>query len=347
MATPSGSVPSLPTHGIARRPRAADVDVNLIESESNAMGGLPILRQQTRSGRWVAILLTLAIGLGACAGRKLEQAAAFADAAMLFEDKIPVITNSAFDVVTEADSVVLLATRGRISDPKIRRKSLNDANQDLREILKSMSEIKANAVLLKDFFVTLRTLATSSADQKIGESLNGLVGQMDDLSKKLTKNGGFIRRNGGDAIERILKTGATFVVREIQHGAVRDILKRYGPTVKNTLAVQEAYIAALRLWVEADASTLLKVKEKEAVVDAYVRRGSLSSSWPARRLAALRATTDLSALAEAETAARRVKQAFDALAENKLGIGHIQSITEQLSKIAAVAEDLKALTKKE
>ena len=55
---------------------------------------------------------------------------------------------------------------------------------------------------------------------------------------------------------------------------------------------------------------------------------------------------DLSAIAEAETAARRVKQAFDALAENRLDISYVQAIVEQLGKIVNVAEDLEALSGK-
>jgi hypothetical protein len=82
------------------------------------------------------------------------------------------------------------------------------------------------------------------------------------------------------------------------------------------------------------------------VLDPYVGAGSLPSDWPMRRLAALRATANLSAIAEAETAAARVKQAFDALAENRLDIGCVQAIVEQLGKIVSVVQDLDALTRK-
>ena len=249
--------------------------------------------------------------------------------------------------MVEADSIVLMNTREKISDSAVRSKSLRDSNKDFRDILKSMSDIKANSSLIKDFFVTLRSLAVSDADQKIGQSLDGLVGQIDSLAKTLSKDDGFIKEDSGDAITRILNTGSTFVVKKLQHAAIQDVLERYGSTVKNALAVQEAYVARLREWVEADGGTLLKLKEKEVVVDPYVNADPLPSDWPTQRLSALRASTDLTGIAEAEIAARRVKQAFDALADNKLDIGHIQAIVEQLGRIVTVAEDLKSLTEKE
>jgi hypothetical protein len=298
--------------------------------------------------RWFAIATGLALAMGACTERKLGQTAALADATIVFEDRVPEITDSAFAVVVEADSVVFMQTRKRIADPKVRRASLTEANADLREILQSMDGIKANARLIKEFFVTLRALATSDADVAVGESLTGLVGQIDGLAGQLSKEGGFIKSQGEkDAIERILKTGASFAVKAAQNAAVQDVLERYGAAVKKALAVQEAYVAALRQWVEADGTSLLRLKEKEAVIDPYAGSGSLPSDWPARRLAALRATADLAAIAEAETAARRVKQAFDALAEDRLDIGYVQAIVEQLGKIVSVAEDLEALSGKE
>jgi hypothetical protein len=136
--------------------------------------------------------------------RRLGQRAALADPAIAFEDQIPEITVSAFAVVVQADSIVLLRTRAWSSGATVRRTSLTKADAGLREIFRSMSDITANAALIKEFFLTPRALTNSDAAATIGESLSGLAGQVDGISRTLSRDDGFTKASDSVPVERIL-----------------------------------------------------------------------------------------------------------------------------------------------
>ena len=289
----------------------------------------------------VAFVFLLAL-LGGCAGQTIDRTAAFADAAIAFEKQLPPISDAAFGVMVEADSLVLVEAREPLTRAE-RREEIRVANEDLRDIHASLRSFDRMAAELQGFFVELKSLATQDDSATIGEAVNTTVGQIDRLAMRLAGTG-LIPEKGGDTVKSITNAGTAFVVRNVQSVGLRKILDAHGKAINSALLAQEGFLAALGDWMNEDGDLLLKARERKVVIDPFVSSGSLPADWAQRRRAPLTARTNMDGVVEAQLAARKVRAAFQALGENRLDPAHIQGIVDDLGRLATAAEGISQLT---
>ncbi len=290
-----------------------------------------------------ASVVCVVVVLGGCADQKLQQAAAFADTVIVFEDSLPAVVDRALAVAVQADSLNRAGPRKFLRREQ-RKVALNVAEELLAERVKIFQDFKTQGVLLREYFVAVKTLATT--DQAIGlsQSMNGVVGRLDKLSAQI-KGAGFSK--SGDTIGALIDKSVKFTVANIKSGAFRRSLDSHGKIVDRSLAAQQAFLSALRAQMTADLKNLRMSKYRIRVVKPFVDDGALPQDWWKSRLEFLTAPSDLNAVIAAETAARRVRQAFLALAVNELNVTTLSSIVSELDKIVGIAEAVKKLHSKE
>lgn len=294
-------------------------------------------------GRVWAGAICLVVALGGCADQKLHQAAAFADTAIVFEDSLPAIIDQALAVSVQADSLQRVGARKFLRRPQ-RGPVLRDADKLLVERAAIFEQVKAHGVLLREYFVAIKTLATTDQATGLSQTMNGVVGRMDKLSAQINGSG---FSSAGDTIAKLVDQSVNFTVANIKAGALRRSLDRHGKKVDRSLAVQHAFIAVLRKQMAADLGNVRKPAYRNNVVKPFVDDGNLPNDWWKRRLELLTTSPDLRAVMAAETAARRVRHAFLALAVNELNTATLGSIVSELDSIVGIAETVKTLHNKE
>ena len=109
---------------------------------------------------------------------------------------MPAVVDRALAVAVRADSLNRAGPRKFLRREQ-RRVALKQAEELLADRVKIFQDFKTQGVLLREYFVAVKTLSTTDQSTSLSQSMNGVVGRLDKLSAQI-KGAGFSK--SGDAI---------------------------------------------------------------------------------------------------------------------------------------------------
>jgi hypothetical protein len=294
------------------------------------------IRDGMKTLAYVALLAMLATVTGCATTARLNSFTELSNAGKAYVDAANAVIAQAADGAIAADSATLVVSRQGAS-PEQRRQALAKQSKALTEQLALMSDIRRHQNLVKEYFVALGGLANAGdADSAIGSAASGTLSALGTLSKSF---GALKIRE--QPVQDFAAQAVPLVVADLRARALERELRANGATINRELMISEGLMGFLADKIRADARVVQGPREAEAVFIPYTRDGPLPADWAATRATFLRQSVDVASVAMAQDAARKLRLALAAAAEDRLAPGQLQLLISDLANLVDVLEKMK------
>lgn len=296
------------------------------------------------------LVLVAVLPVGCATSARITQFQQFADAANKYAAATIDLTNAAGIAVANADSVILVDSRdsmipkGKLTpetNTELSEKlktGLAEHNEDVLQYLDLMGKIRLHLKLLQDYFNALSALASSNAPSGIGTAAESAVAAMGTLSPQI-KNAKI--GNGNMSVSQFTGAVVPIVVARFQQAALENELRARAPILERELDVQQAALQAMVSYLESNQKVYLNYYLENEVFQPYIDAADkLPANWIGSREALLTKTLTPTAAASAAEAAKGLKLAFVALAEDRLDLVSVQSIIREANELLALAQKI-------
>ena len=282
-----------------------------------------------------SILLSLLVAmalLSGCSTHRINQFENFAKAGKGYTEAIVVLSEEAGNAAIDTDSHLLIKDRDSFDETE-RTSEYSKRTKALKELLSELRKFRKHSDLLKKYFLSLETLATSDAPSGISESAGNLVEELQKVSPALKE------ATIGEATVKDCATKAVSIsVAIFQQKALEKELKANAKTIERELDLQHAFLSALSIELEADLNDLIKIKEYQEVAKPYKEGAKLPEDWVKNRRELLSSVVMMSSVDNAKKAAKELKKTFVALAENKIQPGDFENLFADINSILDLIE---------
>jgi hypothetical protein len=278
-------------------------------------------------------LLLLSIVLAACASvGTVQRADQFATAGIEYTNGVPAVIDQSFEIAVTTNSIVLERTRMGLKTMDDRLKSLEEFDEQFKQRLILLRDIKTHTETLRAYFIALRSLAQSDAATGITDATNGLVNKLGELNPKIAS-----AQIGGAPISGLIAPVVNIAVGAYQNAAIKNELDAHGKTIERELALQEAVLTALTNQMIADKDSELQETERNPIIRQFAGDGALPADWSERRISSYRRTIEIDSLKTAQKAATNFHQAWVALSENRLDESSLMLLLQDIGELADLA----------
>ena len=283
----------------------------------------------------VLLVVTLGTVVTACATGRVGQFDAFARAGIQFIDAVVPVVDDAFETAVTTDTLLLLRARAHLTDEMERLKHLERSDEDLRQRLQVLNDLKRHAALLKSYFLAMRALVQTDNASGMTTATQDLVGNMRELNGRIVAQ--------GLQVDKFLGRAVSVAVSNFQSAALNRELKANANTIEREIDLQQAVLAAIGDQLRADLEGQFTAQYSDRVELPYARLESLPSDWNERRIEAFRRPERLTSLDAAVAAARSLRVAYVALVEDRLDAAGIELLLDDIQGIITLAEDVAGL----
>ena len=292
--------------------------------------------QRTRAFSFTVALALLCATLTGCSTTaKLDAFADLSKAGVAYVDAANAVVAQAAESSIAADTSNLVANRD--SSAKRRLEDLSQHTKALVTQLGLFADIRRHQGLVKEYFVALGALANAGdADSSIGTAASGTLTALGALSKKFAE-----AKVGGLALPDFAAQATPLVVANLRARALEQELRKNGAVINRELLVSENLMAFLAEKIRSESRRIQGPKETEAVFNPYVNQERLPADWAATRASFLRYSADVESVAAAQDAARELRLALAAAAEDRLAPGQLQLLINDLSNLVDILEKVK------
>lgn len=284
------------------------------------------------------VLLGLLYGTitGCTTTAKLSSFGELSKAGVVYVDAANAVIAQAAEGSIAADTATLVVSREG-SSSELRRKALAAQSKALTTQLGLFSDIRRHQGLVREYFASLGNLANAGdADSAIGASATGTISALGALSKNFGQ-----LKIGQQSVADFAAQATPLVVRSLRARALEQELRTNGATINRELLVSEGLMAFLAEKIRSDGLAVQGPKEADAVFIPYVREGPLPVDWASRRAAFLRYSADLASVSAAQDAARKLRLALAAAAEDRLEPAQLQLLVNDVSNLVDVLEKVR------
>ncbi len=291
--------------------------------------------------RWyVGLLLIAAFGLSACeSAQRINQADKFAEAGVVFTEKLPSFYDEYYRLAIKADSVTLAQTREEsgLSRAQLGAR-LNEANEDLKRTSAILGGLKEHAALLKQYFTAIKELTDENVGEGTGEATAALAGRLEATRVEFGKGKPF-----GVPVPEIAGAAGNFVVVSLKNRALKRELDERGATIDAELAVQEAILKKLGRNMIADHEAwVIATLENPTFADYQNTKKALPKRWYRKRLRYLTGEEAIVSATEAGEAMKEMRKAWRELAGGGPEGSTVDRLIGHVNKTIALIEALKA-----
>ena len=313
---------------------------------------------QTRNGmkrNWSLLFFTAAL----CSGcgtttlgttTLLSQANEFAQAGIAFSDSLDPVLDQSLEAKVRANS--LLLRKGRqaslelcdseescIQDEQDKfDDSLSKDTENLYERAELYRKFRAHAQVLRNYFQTLASLASSDQADTLGQSAQRLVSQASILRNDILENAQAPPIEFGD-VPKIL---VSQVANTFRSKALERVLKETAPAISIELELQTRLLDELTDQTSSDLELAFQIEDDKNINDPFsASTDSLPADWADKRLAAVRRGLDLTSVGAARKAAGTLQTTFEALVENRLDETSLGGLIQDLNNLATLALEVK------
>jgi hypothetical protein len=269
----------------------------------------------------------------------IKQANVVSEAGVVYADALPSLYDESFDLAVRANSLLLERNRPRSATD--RQKVLEKQDELMEKRLAVLRDLKQHAILLRSYFVSLRSLAQVDAAPGITEATGHVIDQFAGLRAKLeseTLDTGSITKKIGPAVK--------IAVAKFQSDALRKELQTHAEVIERELALQGAAVRMIGAQMTADKDYEVQRKIRNPVVFTYVDDKPLPPDWADRRLTAYREVVALTTLADATRAADSLHKGWISFAEGALDDGGLDRLVRDVRRFVGLVDAHEAASTK-
>ncbi len=295
--------------------------------------------------RWCLAIAVVVFCTACTTTNTINRAKEFAQAGITFSDSLDPVLDQSLEAKVRANSMTLDAGRTLMLElcPAGDTQCLEDIQDKLETSLQDQVEKEAKRVqlyrkfrahtqVLRNYFQTLSSLATSNQPEALGQSAQRLVTQASDLRQAITESDTSI--DLGNAPQILVSQ----VANTFRSKALQRVLKETAPAISIELALQKALLDNLVEQTSSDLELAFQKQDDENINDPFVvSTEPLPPDWADRRFAAARRGLDLNAVGAARKAAGTLQIAFEALVENRLDAASLGGLIQDLNNLATLA----------
>ncbi len=278
--------------------------------------------------------------LGACSTARVNQFKQFGEAGIAYVEAVDALTREAAGASVNADSAVLARTRSAVAQDD-RARTVLEHNQLLKQRIEILADLRQHAGLLGAYFVSLGAMTDPDAPAEVGQAAAQFV-------ESLGVVGGRLRtaRVGDLAVDDFTGKVVEISVANFRQAQLERELRLRAPILARELDLQHAAMRAVVEAMATDIGVVLRHQEQTDVVDPFRGNAKLPKTWAKRRREILTASTAVASADSAAVAARKLGEAFAALAENRFGaveylavMGEIRRTLDLIAAVRGVEED--------
>jgi hypothetical protein len=289
----------------------------------------------------VAIVAIAAAALAACGtAETVNRASQFANAGIAYAEALPPLYDESFNASVTANSIELEQARKDL-DPLARVTELGAHDKLLRERRQILQSLKVRTLLLRSYFVSVRTLAEADDAAGISDAARATVDHLKALRPAAEE-----LSIGGRPVRELIGPVVNFGIGAYKSRALRDEFQARGSAIERELALQKALVQALSEQLAADKALQVQVDELRPLAEAYAGRGNpnapLPANWRAQRLASFHRTIETDTLDAAAKAADTVHQSWIALVEGALSGPSVALLIQDVEELVRLAKALRA-----
>jgi hypothetical protein len=278
--------------------------------------------------------------LSACGTTEtVNHASRFATAGIGYADSLPPVYGESFDAAVTAGSVELEQARRRL-DPQTRLAQLREQDKLLEEQQQLLRALHQRSLLLRSYFIAIKTLAEADDATAITQSAHNTVARLQALRPapgELTI--------AGRPVSELVGPAVNFGVAAYKGKALREELQARAPAIERELALQKAILRALADQMAADIALQVEIDERRPLAEAYASPANpdapLPSTWRAQRLASFHRAIRLESIEVAAKAADNMHQSWIALAEGVLSGPSVDLLIQDVENLIQLAQALK------
>ena len=289
--------------------------------------------------RRLALVAVAAVALAACGTTEtVNRASQFANAGIAYTEALPPLYDESFNAAVTADSIDLARSRGAIRDALTRATELDAHDELLRERRQILQSLKVRTLLLRSYFVSIKTLAEADDAAGISDAARGTV----DSLKKLRPAAEDLSI-GGRPVRDLIGPAVNFGVGAYKSKALREEFQARGSAIERELALQKALVRVLAEQINEDVALQIKADEQRPIAEAFANANApLPANWRAQRLAAFHRTMQIESLDSAVKAADNVHQSWIALVEGVLSGPSVALLIQDVEELVRLAKALRA-----
>ncbi len=287
--------------------------------------------------RLLVLVLAALAAAGCATTANINRFKAFSDLGRDYESAVLKVIDQAAQANIDADSQRLINSRELLPNTAQRQTNILNADQAVLETTRAYNRLKVQANLLSDYFIALGALASFDGDSAIGTSAGNLVSSLQSLSPSLEN-----LTIGQATPSSLIGGAASLVVSGIRSRRLSEELRRNGAVIDRQLALQSAVLELLARQIRQDQQVLSERTMLDQVVAPYAGSGSLPGNWAGqRRTLLLQASVAAAPAEQAVILSRRLRIAFQALAEGRMEPGDLASYAADLSRLVGLIEQIR------
>lgn len=258
--------------------------------------------------------LGLALGAAGCATTPSPYVA-FAEAGSTYAATLE-------EVLVAAEKTGIDATSWRMLDADALSNATVESYEELsaldRERAQVLRRLREHGALLARYFGALSAIATSDVPDRAAEQAGRAYGAVETAWNGLTMIGDELRANVTFPPSQAVAEPTKVIVGKAIEGALRKELESRGDLIARELATQEALLDTIAATVSHDLAIGSAVAERMLVLDPLLEEGPVGGpeGWVTTRQRILTADETIAEVRAARTAARALRETFEALTES-------------------------------
>ena len=289
-------------------------------------------RQRRAARRSAGLGLLLLFVVAGCASpeRQINEAAELAEAGVAFSETLPPLYDAFFRQMVEADSLELKATRTALSgDIEKLEQRLDDSDQDFRQTIAVLRDLKRHAALLKSYFIALQDLASDETGKEIPPAARQAVEDLKKVGLEVSEKK-VLGTNLGSLVEPI----AAYSVNAAKASALREELEARGTAINVEIARHEQALGVIATRMIGDKERILIETVENPLRDEFLKTSSaLPSNWWKRRADYLELIVEIESVTRAQAAVRNLRIAWENLASGRVQSTSIEIILEDIGAV--------------
>lgn len=276
----------------------------------------------------VICLGIIAAFLGGCAST--AQYASFAKAGTVYASAVDQLLVVAGNTKVDATSESLLQDDALSNQSLESYRKLSGVD---RERLAIIRRLRTHARLLARYFGLLNDLAASDTPERAQEGVGALAASIDALGKEL-------RSGGLTANPDVFAAAGKLVVGLKIRRIAREELATRQETIRVELSTQEILLKELAGSIQKDLKLATQSVEQRRVIEPLLALHPVEKpdQWVAIRRKVLTAQESVGELDTASEAAKKLREAFEDLVQDKLDLQRVNTLLVDLDSLLGIVE---------
>jgi len=272
------------------------------------------------------LLVVLVLVSAGCSTARVNQFKQFAEAGIAYVEAVDALTREAAGASVNADSAILARTRSAVPQDD-RARTVLEHNQLLKRRIEILADLRQHARLLGAYFVSLAAMTDPGAPAGAGRAAARFVESLGVVGSRLRT-----ARIGDLAVDDFTGTVVEISVAGFRQAQLERELRLRAPILARELDLQHAAMRAVVEAMATDLGVVLRHAEQTDVVDPFRGNAKLPKTWAKRRREILTASIAVASADAAAVAARRLGDAFAALAENRFGAAEYLAVMAEIHR---------------